>query len=257
MYDLGTGMDSTPIANRRQPDFNIRGDLTANAEGGGIDNLVLMDSVGRNPWVISEHPEDAHPHWSPDGKWVVFDSAHMGDREHRIYLQRNIETRVGELPPLMFDAWEIFGRYPVFLADGRIAFNGCDYWDVGSVCGIYLVGTEGERPSAATGWPGDIPTDNLGSQILMMSDRTGNWDVYLMRPDGSDLRQLTNHPARDGLATASPDGRHIAFLTDRDGIWSIYVMATDGSGQRKLFDLNGGYGVGEYDWIQERLTWGD
>jgi Tol biopolymer transport system component len=90
----------------------------------------------------------------------------------------------------------------------------------------------------------------------MMSDRAGSWDVYVVNADGSGLRQLTDSPAHDGLGTVSPDGNYIAFLSDRDGQWSVYVMRPNGSDQRKLFDLHGGFGVGEYDWIEERLSWG-
>lgn len=255
IFDVPGRVHLTPIANRRQPDFNFWGGLAANAEGGGMDNLVQMGPVGQDPWIISAHPEDAHPHWSPDAKKLVFDSAYMGDRQHRIYLQDDLANR-RERAPMMYDAWELFGRYPIFLADGRIAFNGCNYWDTGSVCGVQVVDTYGGMPSSASGWPGDVPTDNLGSGMLLMSDRAGNWEVYSMNADGSGLAQLTNHPGRDGLATAAPDGGAIAFLTDRDGIWSVYVMRPDGSDPRKLFDLPGSFGQGEYDWFQERLTWG-
>ncbi len=255
IYDLQARVHLTPIPNRRQPDYNHWGGLVANAQGGGVDNLVQMGPLGQDPWQISAHPEDAHPHWSPDAKKVVFDSAHMGDRKHRIYLQDDLADRRDRLP-MMYEAWEIFGRYPIFLADGRIAFNGCNYWDTGSICGVQVMDTVGGMPSSATGWPGDVPTDNLGSQILMMSDRSGNWDVYRVNADGSGLVQLTDHPATDGLATASPDNSAIAFLTDRDGVWSVYVMHTDGSDPRKLFDLPGHFGIGDNDWFQERLTWG-
>ncbi len=254
-WEIRTGTNSVPVRDRRQPDFSIHNDLVANAEGGGIDNLVRMGQYGERPWVISEHPEDAHPHWSPDGKMVVFDSAQMGDRQHRIYLLTDLQHR-HEVPPLMYQTWEIFGRYPVFIADGRIAYNGCNYWKNGGVCGIYVVDTQGGKPANATQWPGDIPTDNLGSRILFMSNRLGNSDVYSMNPDGTDLQQLTRSPGRDGLATASPDGNYIAFLTDREGPWAIYVMRTDGSDPHRLFILNGGYGSGDYDWYEDRLSWG-
>jgi serine/threonine-protein kinase len=255
VWDLAARIHGTPVANRRQPDFGPTGLIAANAEGDGMDNLVTMGLHGENPWLISAHPEDSRPHWSTDGKMLVFDSAHMGDRQYRIYLQNDL-TRREERRPMMFEAWELFGRYPIFLADQRVAFNGCNYWATGSVCGVYVVDTVGGLPSNASGWPGDVPTDNLGSRILMMSDRAGNWDIYSMNPDGSDLRQLTDVPGIDALATASPDGNAIAFLTDRDGVWSFYVMAPDGTNVRKLFDLPGDFGRGEYDWFQERVSWG-
>jgi type II secretory pathway pseudopilin PulG len=37
-----------------------------------------------------------------------------------------------------------------------------------------------------------------GSQIVFSSDRTGNWDLFRMNVDGSGLRNITNHPAREG-----------------------------------------------------------
>jgi hypothetical protein len=255
VWDLSRRIHNTPIANFRQPDFSPQGGLVANAQGGGMDNLAQMGLYGENPWLISAHPEDSHPHWSPDGKKVVFDSAHMGDRQYRLYLQDDLNRR-DERPPIMYEAWELFGRYPIFIGDGRIAYNGCNYWENGGICGIYVVNAEGGRPSNATGWPGDIPTDNLGSRILFMSDRAGNWDIYSMNPDGSDQMQLTDLPGVDGLATASPDGNNLAFLTDRDGVWSLYVMRPDGSDVRKLIDLPGNFGRGEYDWFQERISWG-
>ncbi len=142
VWDLSRRIHNTPIANFRQPDFSPHGGLIANAYGGGMDNLVQMGLYGENPWVISAHAEDSHPHWSSDGKKVVFDSALMGENQYRLYLQDDLARR-DERPPMMYDGLELFGRYPIFLGDGRIAYNGCNYWQNGGICGIYVVNTEG------------------------------------------------------------------------------------------------------------------
>ena len=55
-----------------------------------------------------------------------------------------------------------------------------------------------------------------------------------MNRDGSNQRNLTNHPACELESTWSPYGAQIAFATDRDGKSQIYVMDPDGSGQRRL-----------------------
>ena len=129
-------------------------------------------------------------------------------------------------------------------------------WAAASACGIYTTDSKGSQPQKATDQTSDIPTDNLRSTILFMSSRSGNWDVYSVDWNGANLSNLTNHPGQDGLATASPDGSAIAFVTNRDGVWSVYVMNADGSDQRKVFDINGAYGSGDKDWIQERISWG-
>lgn len=243
------------MPNRRQPDFSPQGALVASGDGGSIDNLVLMGPNGENPWPISAHAEDAHAHWAPSGKLLVFDSTLVGDGRHRLYLQH--DTDYGQtLAPMMFEAWELFGQFPVFLADGNIAYNGCDVWDNASNCGIYLVDTVGSKPRAVSNWPGDIPTDNLGRQVLAMSNRAGNWDIYRIDPASGAVIQLTDDPANDGQATASPDGDYVAFVSDRGGAWAVYVMPSAGGEASKLFEIGGGYGSGDWDWLQERISWG-
>lgn len=254
-YSLATSESWPIVRNRRQPDFSPQNNLAANGDSGATDNVVLMGPNGEDPVVISAYAEDAHPHWAPTGKMLVFDSTRVGDGRRRLYLHTDADY-AQPIGPMMFEAWELFGAYPIFLLDSRIAYNGCDVWENASNCGIFLVGTDGSKPTAVTNWPGDIPTDNLGYEILAMSNRNGNWDIYRINPNSGVATQLTTDAAQDGLATASPDGDYIAFVTNRDGQWSVYAMRTDGSDQRKLFDLDASYGSGSRDWLEERLSWG-
>ena len=71
------------------------------------------------------------------------------------------------------------------------------------------------------------------------SDRSGriNSEVYVMNPDGTGLRNLTNHPSRDTAPAWSPDGKKIAFqrLAKNTGDnWEICVMNADGSDLKEL-----------------------
>ncbi len=72
-----------------------------------------------------------------------------------------------------------------------------------------------------------VPGDN--GRIAFVSDRDGNDEIYLMGADGSDLVNLTNHPANDRAPAWSPDGLRITFVSNRDGNDEIYVMDADGS----------------------------
>jgi Tol biopolymer transport system component len=255
VYNLADGSRWPHLPNRRQPDLNRGGPyLLANGEGGDVNDIVRITLNGGEQ-VTTMHPEDAFPQWSPSGQSLAYASTHQGDGKYRIYWQRDASART-DSPPLAYSGRELFGQYPVYLDNWRIAYQGCNFWAGGSACGIYTADTSGGEPNRATDQTADIPTDSLGSAILFSSNRSGNWEVYRVNWDGSGLTQLTDHPGRDGLATASPDFQHIAFVSDREGSWAVYVMPANGSEPQKLFDLNGGYGSGDFEWYRERISWG-
>ena len=78
--------------------------------------------------------------------------------------------------------------------------------------------------------------------IAFWSSQDGNGEIYLMDPDGSNMKNLTNHPANDQGPKWSPDGSKIAFYTDRDYLSAdpkehsteIYVMNADGSNPTRI-----------------------
>lgn len=54
------------------------------------------------------------------------------------------------------------------------------------------------------------------ARIAFMSDREGNYDIYIMDIDGSKVTNLTNDPSTDGLPGWSDEAEAFAFLTTRD-----------------------------------------
>jgi len=75
---------------------------------------------------------------------------------------------------------------------------------------------------------------DLPSPFAFQSDRSGNYEIYVMTRGGAPLVRLTNTTAANGQPSWSPDGAKVAFTSDRDGNREIYVMNADGSGQTRL-----------------------
>ena len=73
-----------------------------------------------------------------------------------------------------------------------------------------------------------------GSRMAFWSNRGGNPDLYVVHVDGTELRQLTNHPAIDESPTWSPNGQQLAFISDRTGSPQVYIIGADGTGLRRL-----------------------
>ncbi len=73
-----------------------------------------------------------------------------------------------------------------------------------------------------------------GSQLLFASTRGGNFDIYAIRPNASDLRQLTVDTASDAEGRWSPDGRSIVFVSGRPGPSKLYLMDQDGGSVRMV-----------------------
>ena len=79
---------------------------------------------------------------------------------------------------------------------------------------------------------------SLDSMIAFSSDRDnpgGYRDIFVMKPNGSQLRNLTNDPMTSDIFPAwSPDGTKIAFSSYRDGNSDIYVIDADGKNLIRL-----------------------
>ena len=89
-----------------------------------------------------------------------------------------------------------------------------------------------------------------GDRILFTSDRDGRFELYTIRPDGTDLRRLTNTPGENAHSAWCSDGEWIVFasgrmgfkdeITQYDGVpqpyGEIFAMRADGSDVRQLTD---------------------
>jgi serine/threonine-protein kinase len=104
----------------------------------------------------------------------------------------------------------------------------------GSTAADLVVTLRANVTAGQTTWDNGWDWTPDSSMITFATDRDGNWDIYLMAPDGSGVTRLTDDPAQDGWPSWTPDGEHIVFSSDRTGNWEIFIMDADGSDVRQL-----------------------
>lgn len=132
---------------------------------------------------------------------------------------------------------EIF--YPADFPDGEIPVLAPDQqgWVMGvlkdyfyhlSVDGRLI--TQGIHQNLSPSWSQD------GEWITFSSDETGDYELYKIRPDGSERTRLSDSSGWDGNAQWSPNGEWIAFNSNRNGESDIYLMRPDGTELHRLTD---------------------
>ncbi|MFI5377954.1 MAG: TolB family protein [Tepidisphaerales bacterium] len=74
--------------------------------------------------------------------------------------------------------------------------------------------------------------------IIFSSNRGGSWSIWTVKPDGSQLRQLSKPAAeeQDVDPAFSPDGSRILFTSTRGGSAGLWQMARDGTDARRVCD---------------------
>jgi Tol biopolymer transport system component len=87
-----------------------------------------------------------------------------------------------------------------------------------------------------------FPDPSPDGEWLVACSRGQQRHVYILRTDGTELRDLTDDNYRnDGWPRWSPDGKRIAFTSRRTGDYELWLINRDGSGLRQITESKGGH----------------
>ncbi len=93
--------------------------------------------------------------------------------------------------------------------------------------------TTAEWHSYHAGPPVVIPDKN---RISYMSFQNGNYSIFSIATDGTDVNQLTGDEISEGWHSWSPDGEWLVYdASDKNSTWfDIYLSKADGTGLKKI-----------------------
>ena len=180
------------------------------------------------------------PTWSPDGRFLYFASNRSGSMN---LWRVAIDERSGQVldAPQPVTTSSEWSALPSLSRDG----NRLIYATESSRSFVELVPFDPET-ARVDGRPALV---YQGARAIRSCDVSpdGAWlaleasspteDLLLIRPDGSELRQLTNDLARDRTPYWSPDGSRILFASNRSGKYEAWSIRPDGSGLARITNL--------------------
>jgi TolB protein len=198
------------------------------AQNGAIQSHAKEGNL-RNIRQLTFGGENAEAYFSFDGKQIVFQSTREPYKCDQIF-KMNVDGSNVRL---------------VSTGKGR------------TTCGYFT--PDGKRvlyASTHLGTPECPPDPDRSLGYVWPLYRT--FDIFSAKPDGTDLKRLTNTDGYDAEDTISPNGKKIVFTSVRDGDLDLYEMNIDGTQVRRLTNELGYDGGAFYShdnqWIVYRAS---
>jgi eukaryotic-like serine/threonine-protein kinase len=228
-----------------QPSWSPRGKRIAywGIESGTSRRVLWTVAAGGGPPapVIQDGSLNWNPVWSPDGRFLYFASNRSGSMDlWRVPIDEESGEVRGEPIPLRVPApWA--GPMAISKDGRRIIYATLD-----EKTNLARAAVDPAGPRVF----GELVPITQGSRFVASARAApdGRWiafrtsapqeDLFIVQPDGSGLRQLTDDAARDRGPVWLPDGR-ILFFSDRSGRYEAWAIRPDGSGLEQLTATRG------------------
>jgi Tol biopolymer transport system component len=212
--------------------------------------ICVINVTGSDFRCLTDDGSDTYsfdPVWSPDGRYIAFNSTRTGYGE--IYVMEENGSNERQLTdfknPRSYPIPKWINSHQIYFANEEEGYRQT----------VYRIDVDGANECVllhSDALDGSIQSDcsQVAGQITLSLYHANSLDIYLIDLDRSSVRKLTDAQARTlyGAPQLSPDGQHIAFLgidLDESGDYQnaeynvkLYVMNADGSNLRYLVDTH-------------------
>jgi Tol biopolymer transport system component len=206
--------------------------------GGQRDIWTIPASGGEPVSVTDDAAVDWSPVWSPDGHYLYFASDRGGSMNlWRVAIDESSGKVLGSPEPITTPS--VYSGDISFSSNGRrlayvqtvtrsnlqeVSFDPQREKIVGTSRSI----TQGSKLATNPNLSPD------GEQFVFDAVGDKQEDLFVVKRDGTGLRQLTNDAYKDRAPFWSPDGKKIVFFSDRGGRYESWTINPDGSGLQQL-----------------------
>ena len=170
--------------------------ITFTSMRNGDLDIYTMDANGKNVKQLThELGYDGGPTFSPDGKWIVYRAYHPQNEkdiaDYKELLARNL------IRPTSLEIW-------IMKADGS---DKKQVTNLGAASFGPAFTADGKKIIFSSNY--DQETHATGGE--------GNFELWMMNPDGSGLERITYSDGFDGFPMFSPDGKKLVWASNRNG----------------------------------------
>ena len=217
--------------------------IMAYSEESTLFNIEQMTSPNRGFEKAGE------AYFSPDSQKIIFQGVPQGEGSYQIY---TIDLNTKEMVKISQNAGSCTcsffrpdGKKIIFAASPQKTHSapaGKYKWELTPFMNIYEANIDGSEAIALTqgaAYHAECAYSPDGSHIVYASNETGSMNIYVMKSDGTEVKQLTHTShCYNGGPFFSPDGNKIVFRADREtpDLLQIYTMGCDGENLQQLTD---------------------
>lgn len=192
----------------------------------GVRNSIWVVSAqgGEARTLLGDRFDNDTPTWSADSKRIVFVTDRAGG--HKLW---DVEVASGRLRQLTFG---VGTDLDAIIGPNGLAFSHFSHSQELRIRSLDL-GVD-EQLTADTAKSFRARFSPSGNQIAYDSNRTGNFDIWVIDLRTGKQRNLTNHPSTDVAPDWSHDGKTIAFLSERNKASELWTVNVDDGTTRRL-----------------------
>jgi len=192
------------------------------SDGSGNINLPGASWNAATRYIVFSSSREPH-----DEIFIVPDTGSPGD-EQRVTTRENYVAYEPSFSP--DGQWVVFESHPVDVTGNGVITK---YRVDGSQ--DYVALTSPDDDCRQPNW------SPLGNRIVYQRLADGQWDLWLINPDGTAPQQLTTGSGDKTDASFSPDGQHIVYSSDEGNLpfANLFVIPVSGGTPVRVTRYNG------------------